>query len=111
MGFKDWITGLFTKEEEEVSYQTAACGRCGIEYPEDVMNVEGSMMFCNQCMDKKRLEEEDLERKRRLMSRTAILHFKCADCRFSFKRREEFKIRMCPNCGGVNFFAEGRSYK
>ncbi len=111
MGFSDWVKGVFGRQEEEADYDMAPCSRCSYEYPVDVMQSEGSLMFCNECMEKKKEEDVDLERQRKMMSRTAILHFKCADCRFSFKRKEDFKLRICPNCGGTNFFAEGRSYK
>ena len=110
MGFSDWVKGIFSKEEEP-SYDVIACARCGIEYPEDVMHPEGSVVFCNDCVEKQKTEQEELERKRRQMSRVAVYHYKCGDCRFSFKRKDDFNLKMCPNCGGQNFFAEGRSYK
>ena len=111
MGFSDWVKGVFSKEETESTYEMVACSRCSYEYPEDVMQGEGGAFFCGECMTKKKSEDEDLERQRRMMSRTAIFHFKCADCKFAFKRREDFSIKICPNCSGPNFFAEGRSYK
>ncbi|MFC1723111.1 hypothetical protein ACFL0V_03150 [Nanoarchaeota archaeon] len=110
MGFTDWIKEKFAGEQETI-YDTNPCARCGIEYPEDVMHTEGSVLFCGNCMGKKKTEQDDLENKRRLMSRVSILHFHCADCKFKFKRKEEARIKICPNCGGPNFFAEGRSYK
>jgi len=111
MGFGDWIKDVFSKQEEQETYDMAPCTRCSYEYPIDVMQSEGSLMFCNECLEKKKVEDVELERKRKMMSRTAVLHFKCGDCSFKFKRAEDFRLSICPNCGGGNFFAEGRSYK
>lgn len=110
MGFSDWIKGVFNRDEEP-EYDMIACSRCSMEFPEDIMQSEGGVWFCNDCMQKKKQEQEELERKQRMMSRTAILHYRCADCKFAFNRREDFNVKLCPNCGGPNFFAEGRSYK
>jgi len=111
MGFTDWVKGVFGREEDDSSYDVEACGRCGIEYPTDVMTPSGAVFFCNECLIKKKKEDEDLERQRAQAAKTAVIHYKCGTCKFAFKRKEEFDIKICPNCGGTNFFAEGKSFR
>ena len=107
MGIGDWFKEKFMKEEEPKE-PLVACARCNFEYPESSMVIDGTTMFCPDCLEKSKREAAEAEFKRKQAAALQRIKYYCYDCKFHFSRKRDFMIRLCPNCGSENFVDQGK---
>jgi len=107
MGVLDWFKEVF-KREDDVEEPMKPCDRCGMEYPETSMVIDGSSIFCYDCKDKRKKEIAEMEFNRKQSLLNQKIKYHCYNCKFHFSRKKDFPLQMCPNCGSGNFVEEGR---
>ena len=110
MSIVDWIKGKLKGKDEEPRKmeESAACSRCGFEYPISVMLFGEDGKFCRDCMPLHKKEKEDSEFKKEQAELLSKIKYFCHNCKFHFSRKKDFQIGACPNCGSDNFTPESK---
>ncbi len=103
MVFGNLFRKLLGVEDIEIPEPTSTCVTCGLEFPESSMVMTDTASYCDECNNQRKKELSDMEFKKKQAAILQKVKYHCYSCKFNFSRKQDFTIRLCPNCGSENF--------